>query len=103
MMHRLESKFPLRQLMLLRLFLWALLVLCSSGAVAQTQVPSYEMPPRSITVVMDDNYPPFIFRDAAGKLQGILQDTWALWEKHTGITVKLHAMDWSQALRAMQA
>ena len=103
MMHRLESKFPLRQLMLLRLFLWALLVLCSSGAVAQTQVPSYEMPPRSITVVMDDNYPPFIFRDATGKLQGILQDTWALWEKHTGITVKLHAMDWSQALRAMQA
>jgi len=77
-MNKLEFKLPLRQLMLLRLFLWISLVLCGSNAVAQAQAPSYEMPPKSITVVLDDNYPPFIFRDTTGKLQGILQDTWAL-------------------------
>ena len=36
---------------------------------------------RTIRVVMDDNYPPFIFRDAEGQLGGIIVDQWALWEK----------------------
>jgi ABC-type amino acid transport substrate-binding protein len=29
---------------------------------------------KSITVVMDDNYPPFSFRDSKGDLQGIIID-----------------------------
>lgn len=52
---------------------------------------------------MDDNYPPFVFRDSAGQLQGVLKDTWALWQAHTGITVHLQAMDWARAQQVMQS
>ncbi|MBR9971029.1 EAL domain-containing protein [Magnetospirillum sulfuroxidans] len=56
---------------------------------------------QSITVVIDDNYPPYIFRDQAGQLQGILKDVWALWSERTGIAVDLQGMDWGQAQRRM--
>ncbi|MFT3858436.1 MAG: transporter substrate-binding domain-containing protein [Aquabacterium sp.] len=52
---------------------------------------------QAITVVLDDNYPPFVFRDYAGRLQGILVDEWALWEKRTGVKVRLTGMDWARA------
>ena len=57
--------------------------------------------PQSITVVADDNYPPYIFRNPDGAIQGILVDEWALWEKKTGIKVILTAMDWSKAQEFM--
>ena len=57
----------------------------------------------TIRVVMDDNYPPFIFRAPDGKLQGILVDQWWLWEKKTGVHVDLKAMDWALAQKRMQA
>lgn len=57
-----------------------------------------DTPQRSrLIVVSDDDYPPFIFRDASGKPQGILPDQWALWQKKTGIAVDLRAMEWSAA------
>jgi PAS domain S-box-containing protein len=52
---------------------------------------------QNITVVSDDNYPPYIFRNSNGVIQGILVDEWKLWEKKTGIKVNLIAMDWSKA------
>ena len=53
---------------------------------------------QSITVVMDNSYPPYIFQDAAtGRMQGILVDEWNLWEKKTGIKVNLVALDWDKA------
>ncbi|MFH2218502.1 MAG: response regulator [Pseudomonadota bacterium] len=52
---------------------------------------------QNITVVSDDNYPPYIFRDSNGAIQGILVDEWKLWENKTGIKVNLIAMDWSKA------
>ncbi len=58
---------------------------------------------RSIRVVMDDNYPPYVFKENDGKLKGILIDQWRLWEKKTGISVELNAMDWNEALLRMQA
>jgi len=58
---------------------------------------------QTIRVVMDDNYPPFIFKTPEGKLQGILVDQWQLWEKKTGVHVDLHAMDWSLAQKRMRA
>jgi diguanylate cyclase (GGDEF)-like protein/PAS domain S-box-containing protein len=57
----------------------------------------------SIRVVLDDNYPPYIFRDSEGKLQGILRDTWDLWSKKTGIAVQLDGMDWGKAQKEMEA
>ena len=57
---------------------------------------------RTIRVVMDDNYPPFIFRDAEGQLGGIIVDQWALWEKKTGVKVELTAKNWADAQREME-
>ena len=52
---------------------------------------------QTITVVSDDNYPPYIFRDFNVDIQGILVDEWKLWEKKTGLKVNLIAMDWGKA------
>lgn len=57
--------------------------------------------PKTLRVVMDDNYPPYIFRDAEGQLGGILVDQWALWEKKTGVKVELTAKNWADAQREM--
>jgi diguanylate cyclase (GGDEF)-like protein/PAS domain S-box-containing protein len=56
-----------------------------------------------ISIVMDDNYPPFIFKDEDGALKGILVDEWQLWSERTGIPVTINAMDWAAALAAMKA
>lgn len=58
---------------------------------------------REISVVMDNNYPPYVFYDEAGNLQGILIDQWKLWEEKTGIHVELSAMDWATAQDAMKS
>jgi ABC-type amino acid transport substrate-binding protein len=50
-------------------------------------------------VVTDDNYPPYVFRDANGNIRGILPDQWALWEQKTGLAVDLRPLDWAEALR----
>ncbi len=88
---------------LLRAAAWALLGLCCTVSATPAQTLPSETPPKSITVVLDDNYPPFIFRDSAGQIQGILKDSWALWEARTGVAVKLLPMEWAKALQMMQA
>jgi PAS domain S-box-containing protein len=59
--------------------------------------------PAAITVVSDDNYPPYVFRDDQGRLQGLLPDLWAAWAQQTGVKVKLQGMDWSKAQQVMQS
>ncbi|WP_300161390.1 PAS domain S-box protein [Solidesulfovibrio sp.] len=54
-------------------------------------------PPKSLTVVLDRDYPPYIFPDAHGAPQGILIDAWRLWEKITGVPVSIIAQDWNTA------
>ena len=61
--------------------------------------PAHATAPESIRVVVDDNYPPYVFRDAGGELTGILPDLWALWQRKTGTRVELLGMDWGQAQR----
>ena len=81
------------------------LVLAGTGALAPSaaaRAPGADTP-KSITVVTDNNYPPYLFRDATGAMQGILKDTWALWEARTGVSVNLQAMDWADAQQFMQA
>ena len=58
--------------------------------------------PKEISVVTDDNYPPYVFRNAEGELQGILVDQWNLWSRTTGVKVKLDAVDWATALLRMR-
>jgi len=65
--------------------------------------PCAEARPDSIRVVMDDNYPPFTFKDSEGNQQGILIDQWRLWEQTTGIKVEMSAMDWGKAISGMKA
>jgi len=57
--------------------------------------------PESITVVIDDHYPPFTFRDGNGELVGIAVDKWRLWEKATGVKVAMVGMDWRKVLARM--
>jgi diguanylate cyclase (GGDEF)-like protein len=52
---------------------------------------------KSITVVVDDDYPPYVFRDVHGQLRGITVDVWDLWSRRNGIAVNLQGMDWLQA------
>jgi PAS domain S-box-containing protein len=55
----------------------------------------------TLKIVIDDNYPPYVFRDASGNVQGILIDQWKLFEKKTHLPVEIHAMDWGKALHDM--
>jgi PAS domain S-box-containing protein len=76
-----------------------LLALVPPGAVAQGNVET----PRTIRVVVDNNYAPFSFQSDEGKLEGILIDQWQAWERKTGIKVEMRAMDWGEALRSVRA
>ena len=79
------------------ILLLGMLASCSNAS------PVIVTPPvTSIRVVMDNNYPPYIFLDEQGNAQGILVDQWALWEKHTGVKVELSAIPWEDALRGME-
>jgi diguanylate cyclase (GGDEF)-like protein/PAS domain S-box-containing protein len=56
-----------------------------------------------LRVVLDDNYPPFVFRTQEGKLEGYSVDAWRLWQKKTGVEVELTGTSWVQANRMLQA
>ncbi len=68
-----------------------------------TLVSQVQAAPASIRVVLDDNYPPYVFKNANGEIQGILKDLWSLWEQRTGVKVDFQPMDWSKALAAMDS
>jgi ABC-type amino acid transport substrate-binding protein len=74
-----------------RVFALLICLLASGLSVASEKLPA------RIVVAMDDNYPPYVFRDSDGVLKGYLFDLWALWEKKTGIVVELKASDWGIA------
>ena len=78
---------------------WVVAFFAISAAGEEPAHPS----PRTIRVVLDDNYPPYIFKDSDGKLRGILPDLWQEWEKRSGIHAELHTMHWAEAQRRMQA
>jgi PAS domain S-box-containing protein len=60
-------------------------------------------PVSTLRVVMDNNYPPYIFEDGDGRLRGILVDQWSLWEQKTGVDVEITALPWAEALERMKA
>ena len=59
-------------------------------------------PQRKITVVTDDSFPPYVFRNGAGELQGIIIDQWRAWEKKTGVAAEIYGMDWGVAVQRMK-
>lgn len=60
-------------------------------------------PQAGIVVALDDNFPPYSFRDSNGNLQGISKDLWDLWSKKTGQPVRMVATDWGRAQQIMAA
>ena len=82
---------------LLRLLVAAVLFAgLTTCAVAEAELAPDERPLR---VVTDDNYPPYLFRNDDGEVEGYLVDLWRLWERKTGIPVKLTATNWAEAQR----
>lgn len=84
------------------LFMLFIFTLASCAAPPST-TDNYTLPISSISVVMDNNYPPYTFIDSEGELQGILVDQWKLWEEHTGIKAELFGLPWGDALDRMKA
>jgi PAS domain S-box-containing protein len=82
-------------------YLLFVLLLLISYFPAVAGIAADPAPLKEITVVSDDNYPPYIFRNGEGHLQGILVDEWRLWEEKTGIKVDLRGMDWDKAKKTM--
>ena len=74
----------------------SLLVALAALAARTTQAA-----PPPLRVVTDDNYPPYLFRDAGGRPEGYLVDLWALWQRKTGVAVDLRPMQWAAAQRTM--
>ena len=80
-----------------------LLISVNRMSVADASVSEPESGARdAISVVMDDNYPPYVFRDEEGTLKGILIDQWDLWSRKTGIEAAVTAMSWPDAVNAMR-
>jgi PAS domain S-box-containing protein len=59
-------------------------------------------PPAELRVVTDDNYPPYLFRNSDGQLQGIVKEKWALWSKKTGIPARVEGMQWARAQESIR-
>ncbi|MDB5748864.1 MAG: hypothetical protein JWP72_3712 [Massilia sp.] len=51
--------------------------------------PVLAAPAAPLRVVMDENYPPFVHRNADGKLEGYSVDVWRLWQQKTGVPVDM--------------
>jgi PAS domain S-box-containing protein len=80
------------------LLLTSWLVSCSPSGIFE-----HAAPVRTLRVVMDNNYPPYVFEDDEGGLRGILVDQWQLWEEQTGVKVEITALPWGQAMDEMKA
>lgn len=65
--------------------------------------PAWAKEPRSLRVVIDQDYPPFFYVDAAGNFAGASVDFWKLWEERTGIPVELIPLPWEKAHEVMKA
>jgi len=83
---------------LLFLLLSAYLLLTNANTYAGEEA---HLKNRWLTVVIDDNYPPYSFRDDHGNLQGIRKDMWDAWSARTGIEVRIIATDWAKVLAYM--
>lgn len=58
---------------------------------------TFNLNAKTLTVVGDDNYPPYLFKDPDGKTTGYVADIWKLWEQNTGIKVNLVSTSWANA------
>ena len=52
-------------------------------------LPAFVAPAAPLRVVMDQNYPPYAYRNAEGQLEGYTVDLWRLWQHKSGLPVEL--------------
>jgi PAS domain S-box-containing protein len=99
MLKFLDHNLALRRIAKISLFLLVgALAACSS-----TPLPEKQPPVSTLRVVMDNNYPPYVFQDEHGQLRGIVIDQWRLWEERAGVKVEITAVPWGEALERMKA
>ncbi len=84
------SRLSLELPLLARMLLTALLCGLAWSASAK---------PSEIRVVTDDDFPPYTFRDGAGRPAGYLVDLWRLWQTKTGVQVQFTPTNWGEARR----
>ena len=96
------SALPIRNLFWRLFFILVASLPCLPSAIADSLGPA-TLPVKSITVVAPDDFPPLLFRDSSGELQGMVKEIWALWEARTGVKVNLIASDWGTIYRGMLA
>lgn len=75
----------------------AAFILAAGVSLAWADAWGERQPPAKITVVLDDSFPPLIFRGADGQFTGYLPELWALWSKKTNIEVELKPVPWVDA------
>jgi diguanylate cyclase (GGDEF)-like protein/PAS domain S-box-containing protein len=51
---------------------------------------------------MDEHYPPFVYRNENGKLEGYTVELWQLWQQKTGTPVQLSAVNWAEVQPMLQ-
>lgn len=73
--------------------------MCILAGLACLLVLAPDLNARPLTVVGDDNYPPYLFKDASGETVGYVADLWKLWSQATGNEVNLISTKWSEAQR----
>ncbi|MDO8939727.1 MAG: transporter substrate-binding domain-containing protein [Methylicorpusculum sp.] len=78
-------------------------VLIGSPMIRSDSYASDNSHPTSLRVITDDNYPPYLFRNDDGSIEGYLVDYWKLWTAKTGIAVELIATDWDTAQKRLLA
>jgi len=59
-------------------------------------------PAAPLRVVMDQNYPPYSWRNAEDRLEGYTVDLWRLWQQKTGRQVELIPANWAQVLPMLE-
>lgn len=104
-MNLFDRKYPLWAIV------WALLgalwvtslASCSSAPSPTSLLPVTTPPVDVLHVGMDNNYPPYVFENSEGELEGILIDQWNLWSERTGVPVEIIALPWGETLTRMRA
>lgn len=91
------NKYKLKRLWILLIILPILMTLTHNVSAYETNGTN-----NKLEILLDDNYPPYSFKDSSGNLQGISVDQWLLWQKKTGIEVHLNSSNWESALRKIR-